>query len=324
MLHTCYEHGLTKGTIIQIFYHGLDSPTQGILDAGGIFLYNTPNEAFKILNDKVLLKLDFSDDSQNNPKQKTIVSIGGSNINFDHAILMEKFEALATKIDSDFLKIRKELKEILRNRHAIIENLERQFKYLEKTQQTKSLPRTTNTKPKHEFFYKPPSIRNENDKGDVKVIEEDETKPIPTMPNPSLIISNSSTVSPFIKECTVHSPYTNAKTFADDVLSNHVGDEALHSIDGVGTGQIIKKNENGMPKLVRMTMHEVVHEMVVGEYYEPNSEGSGSAWKAYMNARVVGLFLLVLLEYPNNKGVVCATSRDSIWHYTGQELGTLL
>nr|GEU65261.1 RNA-directed DNA polymerase, eukaryota [Tanacetum cinerariifolium] len=31
--------------------------------------------------------------------------------------------------------------------------------------------------------------------------------------------------------------------------------------------------------------------------------GSGSAWKAYMNARVAGLFLLILLEYPNGKGV---------------------
>nr|GFA65768.1 hypothetical protein [Tanacetum cinerariifolium] len=46
-------------------------------------------------------------------------------------------------------------------------------------------------------------------------------------------------------------------------------------------------------------MHKVVHEMVVGECHEPNSEGSGSAWKAYINTRVAGLFLLVLLEYPN-------------------------
>nr|GEZ83188.1 hypothetical protein [Tanacetum cinerariifolium] len=72
-----------------------------------------------------------------------------------------------------------------------------------------------------------------------------------------------------------------------------------------------------------MTMHEVVHETVVGECHEPNSEGSGSAWKAYINVRVAGLFLLVLLEYPNGKGVVRATSRDSIWHYTGRELGPL-
>ncbi|GKA93638.1 reverse transcriptase domain-containing protein [Tanacetum coccineum] len=97
---------LTKVTIIQIFYHGLDDPTQEIFDARGIFLYNTPNEAFKILEGKVLLKLDFSDDSQNNPKPKTVISAGGNNINSDHAILMEKLEALTTKVDSEFLIIR--------------------------------------------------------------------------------------------------------------------------------------------------------------------------------------------------------------------------
>nr|GEY13018.1 hypothetical protein [Tanacetum cinerariifolium] len=83
------------------------------------------------------------------------------------------------------------------------------------------------------------------------------------------------------------------------------------------------KSFEGCRSSVRMTMHEVVHEMVVGECHEPNSEGSGSAWKAYINARVAGLFLLVLLEYLNGKGVVRATSRDSIWHYTGRELGPL-
>ncbi|GKB91512.1 hypothetical protein Tco_0963784 [Tanacetum coccineum] len=51
--------------------------------------------------------------------------------------------------------------------------------------------------------------------------------------------------------------------------------------------------------------------------HEP--EGSGSAWKAYMNARVAGLSLLVLLEYPNGKGVVRATSRglDMALHWSG-------
>ncbi|GJS14885.1 reverse transcriptase domain-containing protein [Tanacetum coccineum] len=112
MFRTCYEYGLTKGEIIQIFYHGLDDPTQEILDAGEIFLYKTPNEAFKILEDKVLLKLDFSDDSQNIPKLKTVVYAGGSNINSSHEILMEKIEALATKISFEFLIIRKEIKEM--------------------------------------------------------------------------------------------------------------------------------------------------------------------------------------------------------------------
>ncbi|GJY70079.1 reverse transcriptase domain-containing protein [Tanacetum coccineum] len=101
MLRICYVHGLTKGTIVHIFYHDLDGPTQGILDAGGIFLYNTPNEAFQIVEDKVLLKLDFSGEFQISPK--TVVSAGGSNIDSYHAILIEKFKALASKIDSEFL-----------------------------------------------------------------------------------------------------------------------------------------------------------------------------------------------------------------------------
>nr|GEW95474.1 reverse transcriptase domain-containing protein [Tanacetum cinerariifolium] len=40
MLQNFHGHGLTKGAIIQIFYHDLDEPTQRILDitVGGIFL----------------------------------------------------------------------------------------------------------------------------------------------------------------------------------------------------------------------------------------------------------------------------------------------
>ncbi|GKA01291.1 reverse transcriptase domain-containing protein [Tanacetum coccineum] len=245
MLRACYGHGLTRGTIIQMFYHGLDGPTQGILDAGGIFLYNTPNEAFQILEDKVLLKLDFSGEFQISPK--TVVSAGGSNIDSYHAMLMEKFEDLVTKIDSEFLIIRKELKEMRdgrsRNRQVIIQNLERQFEHLMKIQPSKSLPRTTNTKPRHEFVYKPPSIQNVDNKRDVKFIEVDETQPVSTMPNPNPIKANSPTVSPFPKDCTVHIPCTDAKTFADVVLLNHVGKKELKSIvgDGIGVKNLMKR-----------------------------------------------------------------------------------
>ncbi|GJU25198.1 hypothetical protein Tco_1163819 [Tanacetum coccineum] len=107
----------------------------------------------------------------------------------------------------------------LRNRLAIIENLERQFEFLEK----KNL-----------------------------IIEEDETQPIPIIPNPNPINSNSPTVSPFLKDFTVHIPYTNAKTFADDVFPNHVGDKELKSKDGIGnevlTKKEIKKDDKGMPR----------------------------------------------------------------------------
>nr|GEU32315.1 reverse transcriptase domain-containing protein [Tanacetum cinerariifolium] len=93
-------------------YDWIDNPTQGILDARGIFLYNTPNEPFKILDDKVVLKLDFSGESQISPNPKTVVSADGSNINLDHAILMEKFKALTTNINYEFLKIKEKLKEM--------------------------------------------------------------------------------------------------------------------------------------------------------------------------------------------------------------------
>nr|GEX79044.1 hypothetical protein [Tanacetum cinerariifolium] len=73
---------------------------------------------------------------------------------------------------------------------------------------------------------------------------------------------------------------------------------------------VLLEYPNGCRSSVRITMYEVVHEMVVGECHEPNSEGSGSAWKAYMNARVAGLFLLVLLEYPNGIDTAYETEYD--------------
>ncbi|GKF56065.1 hypothetical protein Tco_0166405, partial [Tanacetum coccineum] len=134
------------------------------------------------------------------------------------------------------VELERKINQGLRNRQAIIENLKRQFEFLKnKNLYTESLPRTTNTKLRHEFVYKTPSIRNENDKGDAKCIEENHIKPIPTMPNPNLIMS-----------------YTNAKTFANDALSNHVGDKESKSIDGVGNEVLTKtkkeKDDNDVPK----------------------------------------------------------------------------
>ncbi|GJV09939.1 hypothetical protein Tco_1351480 [Tanacetum coccineum] len=111
MIGICYGHGLSKGAIIQTFYHGLDDATQGILDAGGIFLYKNPNESFKILEHKVLLKLNFSEETHIQPYLKIVVSAGGSNIISYHEILMEKIKSLATKVDYEFMNIREELKE---------------------------------------------------------------------------------------------------------------------------------------------------------------------------------------------------------------------
>ncbi|GJS23838.1 hypothetical protein Tco_0452470 [Tanacetum coccineum] len=95
-------HGLTKGAIIQIFYHGLDEPTQAILDvtAGGIFLYKSPNQAFQFLEDKVLFELDWSTKSQNDHHQKYVSFADESGSNNDNSRFMEKLKAMDSKIIS--------------------------------------------------------------------------------------------------------------------------------------------------------------------------------------------------------------------------------
>nr|GFA00244.1 reverse transcriptase domain-containing protein [Tanacetum cinerariifolium] len=67
LLHSFQGHSLGRGTIIQIFYHGLDEAIQAILDAEGIFLYKTPNEAHQLLKDRVLLKLNWYKDMKSTP-----------------------------------------------------------------------------------------------------------------------------------------------------------------------------------------------------------------------------------------------------------------
>ncbi|GKE47706.1 hypothetical protein Tco_1478964 [Tanacetum coccineum] len=64
------------------------------------------------------------------------------------------------------------------------------------------------------------------------------------MPNPNPIEANSPTISPFSKDCTMHTPYTDAKTFADVVLLNHVGEKEFKSIVGDGIRVLTKKKKS--------------------------------------------------------------------------------
>ncbi|GJX05491.1 hypothetical protein Tco_0191407 [Tanacetum coccineum] len=105
-------------TIIQIFYHGLDEPTQGILDvtAGGIFLYKSPNQAFQFLEDKVLFKHDWPIKSKNKHHRKSVSFADGSDSNDDNYRLMKKLEALTIKMDSQFQSLKEEMHE-MRNKY---------------------------------------------------------------------------------------------------------------------------------------------------------------------------------------------------------------
>nr|GEU92812.1 hypothetical protein [Tanacetum cinerariifolium] len=114
MLQKCHGHGLTKGAIIQIFYLGLDEPTQRILDetARGIFLYKSPNQAFQFLKDKVFFKHDWPIKSKNEHHRKFVSFADGSDSNTDNSRFMKKLKAM----DSQIISLDGELQDI-RNKY---------------------------------------------------------------------------------------------------------------------------------------------------------------------------------------------------------------
>ncbi|GJZ45993.1 reverse transcriptase domain-containing protein [Tanacetum coccineum] len=89
MLRNFHGHNLSNGNIIKIFYHGLSEITQEVLNAaaGGIFLYKTPNQAYQLLEDKVLLKLDWAKNQKTKPSlKKPLLSLMKELISNKHKI----------------------------------------------------------------------------------------------------------------------------------------------------------------------------------------------------------------------------------------------
>ncbi|GJW46603.1 hypothetical protein Tco_0216214 [Tanacetum coccineum] len=97
-------------------------PTQGILDetAGGIFLYKCLNQAFQLLESKVLFNLDWSTKSQTEHHQKSVAFADRSNSNKDIYQLMKKLKAM----DSQIISLKEEIQDMhdkynnLRNNNA--------------------------------------------------------------------------------------------------------------------------------------------------------------------------------------------------------------
>nr|GEU46050.1 RNA-directed DNA polymerase, eukaryota, reverse transcriptase zinc-binding domain protein [Tanacetum cinerariifolium] len=82
ILRNCHGHNLSKGNIIKVFYHGLNETTQEVLNAasGGIILYKTPNQAYQLIEDKVLLKLDWAKNQKTKPSLKKTVAFANEEL----------------------------------------------------------------------------------------------------------------------------------------------------------------------------------------------------------------------------------------------------
>ncbi|GKE31667.1 hypothetical protein Tco_1450989 [Tanacetum coccineum] len=94
---------MSKGNIIKIFYHGLKEITQEVLNAaaGGIFLYKTPNQAYQLLEDKVLLKLDGAKNQKTKSSlKKTVAFAAEGSTNSDTDKIMAQMDAMTMKMDA--------------------------------------------------------------------------------------------------------------------------------------------------------------------------------------------------------------------------------
>nr|GEU56920.1 reverse transcriptase domain-containing protein [Tanacetum cinerariifolium] len=104
---------MSKGNIIKIFYHGLSEITQEVLNAavGGIFLYKTPNQAYQLLADKVLLKLDWAKNQKTKSSLKKTVDFadeGSSNSDTDK--IMARMDAMTLKLDAQYKELQSNAK----------------------------------------------------------------------------------------------------------------------------------------------------------------------------------------------------------------------
>ncbi|GJR45564.1 reverse transcriptase domain-containing protein [Tanacetum coccineum] len=109
MLRNCHSHNLSKGNIIKIFYYGLNETTQEALNAaaGGIFLYKTPNQAYQLPEDKVLLKLDWDKNQKPKPSlKKTIAFIDEGSSNSDTDKIMTRMDAMILKMDAQYKEMK--------------------------------------------------------------------------------------------------------------------------------------------------------------------------------------------------------------------------
>ncbi|GJQ95144.1 reverse transcriptase domain-containing protein [Tanacetum coccineum] len=74
--------------------------------AGGIFLYKTPNQAYQLLEDKVLLKLDWAKNQKTKSSlKKTIAFTDEGSSNSDTDKIMARMDAMTLKMDAQYKEL---------------------------------------------------------------------------------------------------------------------------------------------------------------------------------------------------------------------------
>nr|GEX30176.1 reverse transcriptase domain-containing protein [Tanacetum cinerariifolium] len=105
MLQKCHGHNQSKDNIIKIFYHGLSEITQEVLNAaaGGIFLYKTSNQAYQLLEDNILLKLDWAKNQKiKSSLKKTVAFADEGSSDSDTDKIMARTDAMTQKMNAQY------------------------------------------------------------------------------------------------------------------------------------------------------------------------------------------------------------------------------
>ncbi|GJY54691.1 hypothetical protein Tco_0446355 [Tanacetum coccineum] len=87
--------------------------TQEVLNAaaGGIFLYKTPNQAYQLLEDKVLLQLDWAKNQKTKSTlKKTVAFADKGSSNSDTDKIMARIDAMTLKIDAQYKELQSSAK----------------------------------------------------------------------------------------------------------------------------------------------------------------------------------------------------------------------
>nr|GEU31478.1 reverse transcriptase domain-containing protein [Tanacetum cinerariifolium] len=80
--------------------------------AGGILHYKTPNQAYQLLEDKVLLKLDWAKNQKTKSSlKKTIAFVDEGNSNFDTDKIMARMDAMTLKMDARYKELQSHAKQ---------------------------------------------------------------------------------------------------------------------------------------------------------------------------------------------------------------------
>ncbi|GJZ45784.1 hypothetical protein Tco_0593380 [Tanacetum coccineum] len=129
-----------NGNIIKIFYHGLSEITQEVLNAaaGGIFLYKTPNQAYQLLKDKVLLKLNWIKNQKTKTSLKKTIAFAdedSSNSNTDK--IMTRMDSMTLKMDAQYKELQNHAKKTKPDEDDIPISKEEEAKFMQTFRKTR-------------------------------------------------------------------------------------------------------------------------------------------------------------------------------------------